>query len=97
MNISNVHSLSVCVQTVDRYIRTKRKKKFDENQENNILGECKQLSQEKKSNFGPIRLTANGQQTMSNVLVHKRLRGQIYIRLLSEHRLSVRCPKLFVV
>ena len=42
-----------------------------------------------------------GQQTdskrLSDILVHKRLRGQIYIRLLSEHRTSVCCPKHFVV
>ena len=29
---------------------------------------------------------------LSDVLVHKRLRGQIYIRLLSKHRTSVCCP-----
>ena len=35
---------------------------------------------------------------LSDVLiVHKRLRGQISIRLLSEHRTSVCCPKLFAV
>ena len=34
----------------------------------------------KKSNIGPICRTANGQR-LSDVLVHKRLRGQIYIRL----------------
>ena len=34
---------------------------------------------------------------LSDVLVHKRLRGQIYIRLLSEKRTSVCCPKLFAV
>ena len=82
---------NVCAQTVDLYIRTKRKRNFNENQENNTLGECKQLSQEKKSNIGPIRWTANV------FLVHKRLRGQIYIRLLSKHRTSVCCPKLFAV
>ena len=80
---------------VDRYIGTKRKRKFNENPENNTLGECKQLSHEKKSNIGPIRWTANGQQTdskrLADVLVHKRLHGQIYIRLVSEHRTSVCC------
>ena len=30
---------AVCKQTVDRYIRTKGKIKFNENQENNTLGE----------------------------------------------------------
>ena len=45
----DVSLLSVCAQTVDRHIGTKRKRKFNENQENNSLGECKQLSQEKKS------------------------------------------------
>ena len=63
-NISDVHLLSICAQTVDRYIGTKRKRKFNESQENNILGKCKQLSQEKKSNIGPIHWTANGQQTV---------------------------------
>ena len=32
-NISDVHLLSVCAQTVGRYIGTKRKRKFNENQE----------------------------------------------------------------
>ena len=60
MNILDVSLLSVCTQAVDRYIVTKRKRKFNEIQENNTIGECKQLSQEKKSNIGPIHWTANG-------------------------------------
>ena len=91
-NISDVRLLSVCAQTVDRYIGMKRKRKLNENQENNTLGECKQLSQEKSQTL--VRYV--GQQTdskrLSDVLVHKRLHGQIYIRLLSEHRTSVCCP-----
>ena len=46
-NGRRIFRTSICAQTVDRYIGTKRKRKFNENQENNILGECKQLSQEK--------------------------------------------------
>ena len=92
-NISDVRLQSVCVQTVDGCIRTKRKRKFNENQENNkALGECKQLSQEKSQTL--VRYV--GQQTdskrLSDVLAHKRLHGQIYIRLLPEHRTSVCCP-----
>ena len=34
---------------------------------------------------------------LTDVLVHKRLRGQIYILLLSEHRSTVCCPNFFVV
>ena len=37
----DVSLLSVCAQTVDRYIGMKRKRKFNENQENNTNGECK--------------------------------------------------------
>ena len=46
-NISDDCLLSVCAQTVGRYIGRKRKRKFNEDQENNTFGECKQLSQEK--------------------------------------------------
>ena len=48
-----IFRLTVCspffAQTVDRYIGTKRKRKFNENQENNTSAECTQLSQEKKA------------------------------------------------
>ena len=91
-NILDVGLLYVCAQTVDEYFvrllsvcGTKRKRKFNENQENNTLGECKQLSQEKKSD------TLDSKR-LSDVLVRKMLRGQIYIHLLSEHRKSVCCP-----
>ena len=88
MNISDDCLLSVCAQTVDRYIGTNRKREFNENQENNTFREWKQLSQEKN----PCIRQQTDSKWLSNVLVHKRLRGQIYIRLLSEHRTSVYCP-----
>ena len=57
--------LSVCAQTVDRYIGTKRKRKINENQENNTLGECKQLLHEKSQTL--VRYV--GQQTDSKQVV----------------------------
>ena len=74
--------LFVCERMVDRYIGTKRKRKFNENQENNTFGECKQSSQEKKIYIG---LQADSKR-LTNVLVHKRSHVHIYIHLLSEHR-----------
>ena len=56
-NILDVILLSVCAHTVDWYIGTKGKRRFNENQENNTLEE---LLQEKRSNIGLIRWTANG-------------------------------------
>ena len=50
--------LSFCAQTVVLYIiSTKRKRKFNENQENNTLGKYKQLSQEKSHTLDSKRLT----------------------------------------
>ena len=78
-NILDDHLLSVCAQTVDRYFGMKRKRKFNENQENNTFGEIASNYHKKKNPY-------IGQQTdskwMCDVLVHKWLRGQIYIHLL---------------
>ena len=52
-NISDVRLLSVCARTIDWYFGTKRKREFNENQENNTLGESKQLSQEKSQTLVP--------------------------------------------
>ena len=70
--------ISVCAQTVDWYIGTKRKTMFNEKQEINTLVECKRLSQEKSSTLTSKQLT--------DVLVHERSRRQIYNCLLSKHR-----------
>ena len=91
-NISDVRLLSVCAQTADRYRGTKKNRKFNKKQENYTLGECKQLSLEKSQTW--VRYV--GQQTVVRCF-SAWLRGQIYIRLLSEHRTSVCCPKLFTV
>ena len=56
---------------------------------------------ENVSNYHKKKIQYIGQQTdskrLSDVLVHKRLRGQIYIHLPFEHRASVYCPNFCCV
>ena len=96
-NISDVRLLSVCVQTVDQHIGTKRKRKFNENQENDTLGECKQLSQEKSQTF--VRYV--GQQTVVRCFSAQTVAwADLYpfaVRTSDVRLLSVCCPKLFAV
>ena len=88
-NIPINRLLSVCSQMVDCYIGTKRKKK---SRKYHFCRMQAILPGKKK--------TYIGQQTdskqLTDVLVHKRSRGQIYIRLLPKHRfdclLSACCP-----
>ena len=91
-NILDDCLLSVCAQTVDRYISTKGKRKFNENKENHTLGECKQFSQEKQS----IHLTANGQQMVDRFSSAQTVaRADLYpfaVRTLVNRLLYACCP-----
>ena len=78
-NISDLCLLSVCAQTVDQYIGTKRKRKYNLNQDNNTLGKCKQLSQAESQTL--VRYV--GQQTVVRCFYFRAKNG-----------ISICCPNI---
>ena len=102
--ILDLSLLSVCAQMVDRYIGTKRKSKFNENQENNTLGKCKQLPKEKVKHWSD---TLDSKRTENGCPMFQCTNGCVsrFIsvccpnigRPFAVHLLSVCCPKRFAV